>query len=301
MGNIGSLIVYLTKLSEQLEETLKEGVTAPLREVLMEFYFDIRRFICAFDRSDDRYLIYALRSEDSFEIKIFCVDPSKDLGERLAKGCGAVFFSATLLPVQYYKEMLSDTAASDYDLYVDSPFAEENRLLVAATDVSSRYTRRGRKEYERMAAYIRDIIRGKHGNYMVFFPSYQLMKDVFEVFTEMELMKAGHGLQLVVLYTVILDRLLINGKRQIQLKIISPEYQQINKKIQTDLDRGTTLLSIEGGYTGRPTYAVLTVVSPRELFKLQELIHATDPNAFITINEVREVRGRGFSLQKEYH
>ena len=94
--------------------------------------------------------------------------------------------------------MLSDTAVSDYDLYVDSPFAEENRLLVAATDVSSRYTRRGRKEYERMAAYIRDIIRGKHGNYMVFFPSYQLMKDVFEVFTEMELMKAGHGLQLVV-------------------------------------------------------------------------------------------------------
>ena len=111
----------------------------------MEFYFDIRRFICAFDRSDDRYLIYALLSEDSFEIKIFCVDPSKDLGERLAKGCGAVFFSATLLPVQYYKEMLSDTAASDYDLYVDSPFAEENRLLVAATDVSSRYTRRGEK------------------------------------------------------------------------------------------------------------------------------------------------------------
>ena len=110
-----------------------------------------------------------------------------------------------------------------------------------------------------------------------------------------------YGILLVVLYTVILDRLLINGKRQIQLKIISPEYRQINKKIQTDLDRGTTLLSIEGGYTGRPTYAVLTVVSPRELFKLQELIHATDPNAFITINEVREVRGRGFSLQKEYH
>ena len=125
------------------------------------------------------------------------MDPSKDLGERLAKGCGAVFFSATLLPVQYYKEMLSDTAASDYDLYVDSPFAEENRLLVAATDVSSRYTRRGRKEYERMAAYIRDIFLGKHCNYMGFFPSYQLMKDVFEVFTEMELMKAGHGLQLV--------------------------------------------------------------------------------------------------------
>ena len=110
-----------------------------------------------------------------------------------------------------------------------------------------------------------------------------------------------YGILLVVLYTLILDRMLINGKRQIQLKIISPEYHQINKRIQTDLDRGTTLLAIEGGYTGQSTYAVLTVVSPRELFKLQELIRDIDPNAFITINEVREVRGRGFSLQKEYH
>lgn len=110
-----------------------------------------------------------------------------------------------------------------------------------------------------------------------------------------------YGILLVVLYTVILDRLLINGKRQIQLKIISPQYQTINKKIQTCLDRGTTLLAIEGGYSGQASYAVLTVVSPRELFKLQELVHDIDPSAFITINEVREVRGRGFSMQKEYH
>ena len=110
-----------------------------------------------------------------------------------------------------------------------------------------------------------------------------------------------YGILLVVLYTVILDRLLINGNRQIQLTIISPEHQLLNTQLQTDLDRGTTLLSIEGGYTGRPTYAILTGVSPRELFKLQVLSRAAEPNAFITINEVREVRGRGFSLQKEYH
>ena len=110
-----------------------------------------------------------------------------------------------------------------------------------------------------------------------------------------------YGILLVVLYTIILDKLLINGKRQIQLKIISPEYKHINKEIQTKLDRGTTLLAIEGGYSGQASYAVLTVVSPRELFKLQELVHDIDPNAFISINEVREVRGRGFSLQKEYH
>lgn len=110
-----------------------------------------------------------------------------------------------------------------------------------------------------------------------------------------------YGILLVLMYTLILDRVLINGKRQIQLKIISPEYEIINRKIQTELDRGTTLLSIQGGYSGQPSRAVLTVVSPRELFKLQELVHNIDPTAFITINEVREVRGRGFSLQKDYH
>lgn len=113
--------------------------------------------------------------------------------------------------------------------------------------------------------------------------------------------KVLYGIFLVLIYTVILDRLLVNGKRQIQLKIISPSYESISHRIQTELDRGTTLLAIQGGYSGQPSYAVLTVVSPRQLFQLQELVRTTDPNAFITINEVREVRGRGFSLQKEYH
>ncbi len=113
--------------------------------------------------------------------------------------------------------------------------------------------------------------------------------------------KLLYGILLVLLYTIILDRVLINGKRQIQLKIISPEYETINRRIQTELDRGTTLLSIHGGYSGQPSQAVLTVVSPRELFRLQELVRSIDPTAFITINEVREVRGRGFSLQKDYH
>lgn len=109
-----------------------------------------------------------------------------------------------------------------------------------------------------------------------------------------------YGILLVLMYTIILDKLLINGKRQIQLKIISPAYEAINKAIQADLDRGTTLLAIHGGYSGQSSNAVLTVVSPRELFKLQELVLRIDPEAFITINEVREVRGRGFTAQKKY-
>lgn len=197
LENIGGLLIYLTKLTESMEEILKADLKANMRELLTDLYFDVRRFINTFDRADDRYLTYALREEKAFTIKIFCVDPSKDIGEHLAVGRSAVFFSATLLPVQYYKEMLSDTGEEDYDLYVDSPFDTANRLLVAADDVSTKYSRRGPKEYEKLAVYIRDIIRGKHGNYLVFFPSYQLMKDVFDVFTEMELVKAGHGLHIV--------------------------------------------------------------------------------------------------------
>lgn len=113
--------------------------------------------------------------------------------------------------------------------------------------------------------------------------------------------KILYGILLVLMYTLILDQVLINGKRQIQLKIISPQYQTISRKIQTELDRGTTLMAIQGGYSGLSSYAVLTVISPRELFKLQEIIRAIDPTAFITINEVREVRGRGFSIRKDYH
>lgn len=209
LGNIGALLVHLNKLMESMTELLKKDLKSDQRELMTDLFFTVRRFINTFDRSDDRYLTYGLRQEQSFSIKIFCVEPSKDIGEHLAVGRSAVFFSATLLPVQYYKEMLSDTADEDYDLYVDSPFDPANCLLVAADDVSTKYSRRGQKEYERIAEYIRYIIRGKHGNYMIFFPSYQLMKDVFDIFTEMELVKAGHGLH-IVMQEAAMDE----GKRQ---------------------------------------------------------------------------------------
>ena len=112
--------------------------------------------------------------------------------------------------------------------------------------------------------------------------------------------KSLYGILLVILYTIILDRVLIRGKRQIQLQIISPRYEEINRVITSDIDRGSTLVHVTGGYSRKPSMAVLTVVSPRELFKLQQLVKAIDPDAFITISEVREVEGRGFSIRKDY-
>ena len=105
--------------------------------------------------------------------------------------------------------------------------------------------------------------------------------------------KILYGILLVLLYTMVLDKVLMIGQNQMQVKIIS-------EAIQNRMDRGTTLLLIEGGHLRKASYAVLTVVSGRELSKLNELVMGLDSNAFMIINQVSEVRGRGFTLHKEY-
>lgn len=109
-----------------------------------------------------------------------------------------------------------------------------------------------------------------------------------------------YGILLVLLYTMVLDRVLILGRNQMQVKIISGKCEVISEAIQTKLDRGTTLFLMEGGHLREASYAVLTVVSGRELTKLNDLVMGLDPDAFMIINQVNEVRGRGFTLHKEY-
>lgn len=109
-----------------------------------------------------------------------------------------------------------------------------------------------------------------------------------------------YGILLVCIYTYMLDKVLVAGKSKIQIKIISEKYLEINQKILEEIDRGTTLFEVEGGFTRKETYAVLTVVNQRELFHVNELVHEIDPNAFIIIGQVKEVRGKGFTIGKEY-
>lgn len=109
-----------------------------------------------------------------------------------------------------------------------------------------------------------------------------------------------YGILLVCIYTFSLEKLLLIGKSKAQVEIISEKYREINTAILHRLDRGTTLLEIEGGFTGRKSRAILTVVNQRELFKLSEVIKQIDPHAFIMISQVKEVRGRGFTSQKQH-
>jgi len=109
-----------------------------------------------------------------------------------------------------------------------------------------------------------------------------------------------YGILLVLLYSMVLDKVLLIGRNQMQVKIISERYEEINQAIQSRMDRGTTLLASEGGYLRKASFAVLTVISARQLSRLNELVMGIDPNAFMIINQVNEVRGRGFTLHKEY-
>ncbi|MDD3221963.1 MAG: ATP-dependent DNA helicase [Clostridia bacterium] len=192
---VGSFVLNLMGMVGDMETYLREDMEAELREKVTELYFEARRFVNTYDLIDDKYLIYTEGDSGDTMVKMFCVDPSGNLSERIGMSRSCIFFSATLLPVQYYKDLLSAHPEGDYEMYVDSPFSPEKRLIFTAGDVSSRYSARNQEQYERIADYLSKIIKGRNGNYIAFFPSYAFMASVFDIFTEKEMMKAGRGLR----------------------------------------------------------------------------------------------------------
>lgn len=113
--------------------------------------------------------------------------------------------------------------------------------------------------------------------------------------------KTLYGILLVLIYTVVMEKVLVNGKSRIQVKIISDMHEEINTWIHTELDRGTTFFLSESGYLRKKTKTLMTVVSKRELVRLQHKVKEIDPDAFIVINDVKEVMGKGFSTKKIYN
>lgn len=111
--------------------------------------------------------------------------------------------------------------------------------------------------------------------------------------------KTLYGILLVVIYTFVMDKVLVSGKSQIEVKIISKCYEEINLAIQQRLDRGTTFLKTESGYMREESMTIMTVVSNREIARLNQIVLDIDSKAFIIIHEAKEVMGRGFTLHKK--
>ena len=182
LNSVGHIYLKLIALMGELEQYLEECTDPEIRKEVLDFYFQVRMFVNIYERVDENYLIYSeLDGKGHFWIRLFCVNPSACLQEFLEKGNSAVFFSATLLPIHYYKNLLS-TSKEDYAVYARSPFDVRRRLLLVGNDVSSKYTSRGEEMYRRYARYLLCMVRAKAGNYMAFFPSYRFMEEVYEAF-----------------------------------------------------------------------------------------------------------------------
>lgn len=183
---IDSLTALLLHLQGTIESYLEEQEESalPQREEILEFYFNLTHFLEIYELLDEKYIKYTqLREDGSFMLKLFCVDPSGNLRECMKRGRSSILFSATFLPIQYYKSLLGGEE-SDYEVYANSVFNPEKRALFIAEDVTSKYTRRSEEEFHRIAAYIDETVKNRHGNYMVFFPSYAFMREIFARYTE---------------------------------------------------------------------------------------------------------------------
>lgn len=182
--SLGGLAVSLMNVMGEMESYLEELEDGELRKEILDFYFQVRSFLYIYDLLDENYVMYTQHDEDGrFRVKLYCVNPAKNLQNCLDKGVSTIFFSATLLPVGYYKKLLSGRT-EDYAVYAKTPFLPEQKKVILARDVSSRYTRRGPEEYGRIAEYIHQVAETRQGNYMVFFPSYKMMEDIYAIYEE---------------------------------------------------------------------------------------------------------------------
>jgi len=183
LTNHAGFITECNKLHGAINNYLDDHEDCPVKEPLLDFYFELDRFLDTYDRMDqEHYVTYTgYDEEDRFFIKEFCVDPSEELKQCMEKGVGTVLFSATFLPIQYYKSLLGGTDG-DYEVYAKSTFSPERQIQLIGHEVTSKYTRRGESEYLNIARYIYGVISAKEGNYMVFFPSHAFLANVYDAF-----------------------------------------------------------------------------------------------------------------------
>ncbi|MBO6283748.1 MAG: ATP-dependent DNA helicase, partial [Pseudobutyrivibrio sp.] len=178
--DIDMLLNACDNLQMILEQLFKKEIKFGIyQDEVLDFYFRLRNFTAlAYQQDSEHYRIYCDFDEDkNFNLHLYCIDPSAQLQDRLRMARATVYFSATLLPIEYYKNLLC-TEKDVYAIYVDSVFDQKKRMLLLGTDVTSKYTRRGDDEYLKYATYIDAIVNAKQGNYMVFGPSYKFLEDI---------------------------------------------------------------------------------------------------------------------------
>ncbi|MBQ0027929.1 MAG: ATP-dependent DNA helicase [Lachnospiraceae bacterium] len=185
MDSIEPFVHSLERLYESMSTYLENHDASPVRDEVLDFFFEVSHFLYIYDLLDEKYIVYSyMLGNGDFGIRLYCVDPSKNLSECMKRGISSILFSATLLPIQYHKKLLGGTS-EDYEVYAESTFDRNKRGLYIAEGVTSKYSERGQKMYRDIAEYIHEIAVSKKGNYIAFFPSYSFMNSTWDVYIDM--------------------------------------------------------------------------------------------------------------------
>ncbi len=167
--------------ASELEGWLKEhDRTHDMHEDILQLYFDCLAFGRTAELFDSRYVTLIDTSDHDERVKLLCIDPSFLLDKALARARGAVLFSATLTPLDYFKEILGGRGQDD-TLKLPSPFDPDNLRLLLCSGVSTAYRDRA-GSYHQVAEVIAGAVQGRQGNYMVYFPSYSYLGQVYGLF-----------------------------------------------------------------------------------------------------------------------
>ncbi len=184
--SVETLVQSLLRLQATMDDYLseQEGEAVAVRDPILDAYFAVGHFLLIYDLWDENYVAYSLTNEEGdCMVKLFCVNPGANLKKCMGRGRSSILFSATLLPIQYYKGLLGGEK-DDYEVYAQSVFDPARRALFIARDVTSKYTRRSRGEYSNIARYIEEIVKCRQGNYMVFCPSYAFLGAVYDAYVQ---------------------------------------------------------------------------------------------------------------------
>ncbi len=188
-----AFIGLITEFTAICELMLKENNALGENNEFLQLYFDVLNFALICEFYDERYVTFVEARHGDVIIKLFCLDPSFLLGEALKRGSAAALFSATLTPLDYYSAILGGKA-EDKLLALDSPFDNQNLCLLVADHISTKFKYRDQSAH-RLALLIGSFVSRKTGNYIIYFPSYKYMKDVFthfaEAFTDIRAVEQG--------------------------------------------------------------------------------------------------------------
>ncbi len=178
-----ALITAIRAFTREAEMWLALNQPTDFRPELLDFYFQCLAYLWVAEQFDDTYVSYfEKQGQAGLTAKLFCLDPAPHLKDALARSQAAIFFSATLLPLDYFERVLTGSADQPA-IMLPSPFPQENIRVLIHNRISTKYMNR-EGSYEAIAATIASVCTAQRGNYLVFFPSYRYMEAVVEVFQE---------------------------------------------------------------------------------------------------------------------